>query len=90
MLASANAIPPYPYLWEDGVLNGRDAQDELERLFAGVTAPTFVVQFQTPLGCNPSGRVQALLRVRYRYRATVDGLTIYVLGAVAPATPTPR
>ncbi len=89
MYAAANAIPPYPYLWEDGVLNGRDAQDELAQLFAGDAAPTFVVQFQKALTCNPNGRVDALLNERYRYRATVDGLTIYVLGASA-ATSNPR
>ena len=90
MYAAADAIPPYPYLWEDGVLNGRNAQDELEQLFAGDQAPTFVVEFGNALGCNRSGRVNALLNERYRSVATVDGLTIYELGMTESATPTPR
>ncbi len=90
MYAAADAIPPYPYLWEDGVLNGRNAQDELELLFAGDQAPTFVVQFERALTCNPGGRINALLNERYRYRATVNGLTIYELSTTESATGTPR
>ncbi|MGZ4767731.1 MAG: glycosyltransferase family 39 protein [Ilumatobacteraceae bacterium] len=90
MYAAADAISPYPYLWQDGVLNGRDAQDKLTQLFAGDQAPTFVVQFEKALSCNPGGRVDALLNERYRYLATVDGLTIYKLGTMESATATPR
>jgi hypothetical protein len=86
MYASADAIPPYPYLWQDGVLNGRDAQTKLEELFAGPAAPTFVVEYGQPGGCNHSGKVAALLQQRYTYRATVDGLNVLVLGGnTAPA-----
>ena len=88
MYASADAIPPYPYLWEDGVLNGRDAQTKLEQLFAGSSAPTFVVEYGRPAGCNHSGQVATLLRERYTYRATVGGLTVLVLDGSTEATPT--
>lgn len=90
MYASADAIPPYPYLWEDGVLNGRDAQTKLEQLFAGPEAPTFVVEYQRPPSCNRSGQVATLLQERYTYRATVAGLTVLMLSgstAAAPAFP---
>ena len=85
MYASADAIPPYPYLWQDGVLNGKDAQTQLTQLFAGADAPTFVVEFQRPASCNESGQVAALLQDRYAYRATVDGLTVLMLGGIAAA-----
>jgi hypothetical protein len=90
MYASADAIPPYPYLWEDGVLNGRNAQSKLEQLFAGPAAPTFVVEYGQPDGCNHSGKVATQLRERYTYRATVDGLTVLVLDestTMAPVVP---
>jgi hypothetical protein len=87
MYASADAIPPYPYLWQDGVLNGRDAQTKLEQLFAGPAAPTFVVEYGRPDGCNHSGNVAALLQQRYTYRATVDGLTVLVLGGSTAPPP---
>jgi hypothetical protein len=89
MYASADAIPPYPYLWEDGVLNGRDAQTKLEQLFAGPAAPTFVVEYGQPAGCNHSGQVATLLQQRYTYRATVAGLTVLVLGGSTAPVPVP-
>ena len=42
--AAADAIPPYPYLWLDGVLHGRRSQEQLVQLFAGDHPPTFVVR----------------------------------------------
>jgi hypothetical protein len=83
--ADADAIPPYPYLWEDGVLNGRDAQTKLVELFAGDNAPTFVVQYQNALTCNPGGRVAALLRERYSQTGKVDGLAVFSLRPGSPA-----
>jgi hypothetical protein len=77
--ADADAIPPYPYLWEDGVLNGREAQHKLVELFAGDNPPTFVVEFQSAGICNPGGPVASLLRERYAHSATVDGLSILML-----------
>ncbi len=65
LYAEADAIPPYPYLWEDGVLNGRKAQSKLVELFAGSNPPTVVVEYQNAGTCNPGGPVSSLLRNRY-------------------------
>ncbi|MEA3184736.1 MAG: hypothetical protein QOJ74_1213, partial [Ilumatobacteraceae bacterium] len=89
LYARTRTIPPFPYLWADGVLNGRGSQDRLVRLFAGDHPPTFVVEYQNQQSCNPDGRVGVLLRQRYDKLDTVDGLTIFALrtGAAAAATP---
>ena len=82
--AHANAIPPYPYLWQDGAQHARDAQQKLEALFAGADPPTFVAQYQRPLTCNPSGVVNSALRQRYRQVANVSGAIMWVLRAAHP------
>ncbi len=83
LYASADVIAPYPYLWQDGVVNAEGAQDRLIGLFAGDNPPTFVVAFQNATTCNPTGEVEALLRLRYVRRAVIDGLSILMLGDVA-------
>ncbi len=79
LYANADAIAPYPYLWLDGVQNGRDAQARLVDLFAGDTPPTFVAIYQTVEVCNPSGEIEVLLEQRYRTRTVVDGAAILTL-----------
>jgi hypothetical protein len=79
MYAAADAIPPYPYLWLDGVQHGRGAQDQLVRLFAGDTPPTYVARYQDVMVCNPSGEVRALLNDRYRQVLDLNGAVIYEL-----------
>jgi len=79
LYASADAIPPYPYLWLDGVQHGKGAQEQLVELFAGDHPPTFVVEYQNVALCNPSGRIGALLYQRYDTAATVDGARILML-----------
>lgn len=74
--AAADAIPPYPYLWLDGVLHGRRSQERLVELFSGDHPPTFVVGYQSSSICNPSGEVTALLEERYAPTTAVDGATI--------------
>jgi hypothetical protein len=80
LYADADAIPPYPYLWFDGVVHAKGAQDRLGRLFAGDNPPTFVALYQDTRSCNPSGEVEALLRERYTTEATVSGVNILRLG----------
>jgi len=46
----ANVIPPYPYLWQDGVQHGRGAQQQLEAFFAGANPPTVVDLVVTVMG----------------------------------------
>jgi hypothetical protein len=77
--AAADAIPPYPYLWLDGVQHGRDAQQKLVDLFAGDHPPTFVAQYQSALLCNPSGQVDKLLTERYTTSTALDGAIILTL-----------
>jgi dolichyl-phosphate-mannose-protein mannosyltransferase len=79
LYAYADAIPPYPYLWLDGVQHGKGAQEQLVELFSGDHPPTFVVEYQSVSTCNPSGRVAALLYQRYDTVATVAGASILVL-----------
>ena len=79
MYANADAIPPYPYLWLDGVQNGKDAQDKLVELFSGNDAPTFVAMYQNVRTCNPSGEVAKLLEQRYTAVTAVDGARILEL-----------
>jgi hypothetical protein len=79
LYANADAIPPYPYLWFDGVLHGKGAQDQLVQLFSGDNPPTFVAGYQDARTCNPSGRVEVLLKARYTPEATYDGVTIFRL-----------
>ncbi len=79
LYASANAIPPYPYLWLDGVQNGRDSQNKLVQLFAGDNPPTYVAVYQSALLCNPSGKVEAMLGQRYVTLTVVDGAEILAL-----------
>jgi len=80
----ANVIPPYPYLWQDGVQHGRGAQQQLEAFFAGANPPTVVAQYQRPLTCNPSGVVNSLLRQRYTQVANVRGAVIWTLRQPVP------
>jgi hypothetical protein len=82
--AEADAIPPYPYLWLDGVQHGRGAQAQLVQLFAGDNPPTFVARYQAVRTCNPSGEVGTLLRERYRQVEDVDGAIIYELRDPVP------
>jgi hypothetical protein len=88
LYANADALPPYPYLWQDGVLNGKGAQDDLVQLFAGDAPPTYVVEFQNAASCNPGGQIVGLLRQRYTELETVDGLRILMLhaGLAEPAS----
>lgn len=77
--ASADAIPPYPYLWLDGVQHGKDAQTKLVELFAGDDPPTYVAVYQSALLCNPSGQVDTMLDQRYIKQGQVDGAVILEL-----------
>ncbi len=77
--ASADAIPPYPYLWFDGVLHANNSQQMLVDLFAGAHPPTFVAVYQSALNCNRSGQVDKLLKERYVTLTAVDGAVIMSL-----------
>jgi hypothetical protein len=80
LYAATDAIPPFPYLWFDGVVNAHGAQDRLVDLFSGDQPPTYVVIFQDPIYCNPSGEVATILNERYVSTTTIDGLPVLTLG----------
>jgi hypothetical protein len=82
--ADADVVPPYPYLWQDGVIHGRRAQERLVAMFAGNDAPTYVVMYQPIATCNPNGRVAPLLRDRYEHVGVVDGREILRLTSSSP------
>jgi hypothetical protein len=79
MYAGGDAIPPYPYLWLDGVQHGRDAQQKLIAMFEGDDPPTFVSLYQRTSTCNPSGDVERVLRQRYTSVDVVRGSQILKL-----------
>ncbi len=79
LYAAADAIPPYPYLWLDGVQHGKDAQVKLIELFSGDDAPTFVAVYQDASTCDPSGQVNTLLQQRYSTITAVGGARILAL-----------
>ena len=81
MYADADTVPPYKYLWEDGVLHGRNGQALLLQLLAGPHPPTYVVEYQRIAECDPSGQVAKLLRDRYRPLTTVAGRPLLTLAA---------
>ena len=83
LYAAADAIAPYPYLWQDGVVNAEGAQERLIALFAGDNPPTYVVEYQRAHTCNPTGELEGLLRRRYVHLAVVDGLDVLMLADVA-------
>ena len=85
LYAAADAIPPYPYLWLDGVQHGKDAQTKLVELFAGDDAPTFVAMYGGADGCNPSGAVDALLNRRYITREIVSDVVVLMRRDLAPS-----
>ena len=89
MYADADAIPPYPYLWLDGVQHGKGAQAKLAQLFGGEHPPTFVARYQ-PVGvCNPDGEVGLLLNNRYTQVEDVGGAIIYQLRGDSQIAPSP-
>lgn len=69
--------PPYPYLWFDGVRNFPGASARLVSLLNGNAAPRYVVQYQSPGRCDPSGRIEAALGAHYSQVAVVAGLPVY-------------
>ncbi len=82
--ATAHAVPPYPYLWFDGVQHAKNAQTMLVDLFARDHPPTFVAVYQSALLCNPSGQVDRLLKERYVTLTAVDGAIIMTLRDPTP------
>jgi 4-amino-4-deoxy-L-arabinose transferase-like glycosyltransferase len=68
--------PPYPYLWWDGVRQIPGAGDLLAAMLDDAGRPRFLAVFQTPESCDPSGRVDELVRQHYARRTVVDGVAI--------------
>jgi hypothetical protein len=84
LYADARTIPPYKYLWQDGMLHGKNGQALLLQLFTGPRAPTYVVEYQRVADCDPSGQLAKLLRLRYSQLTVVAGRPILTLRSGAP------
>lgn len=68
--------PPVKYLFPSHIQPVPERRAELAELFRGPDAPRFVVQFQAPEECDPSGVMREVLDSRYRQVAVVDGIPI--------------
>lgn len=75
--ADAHEDPVYPYLWQDNVGQVPGALDKLRALLSSPTAaPSLVAVYETPDQCDPSGRLDAVLRANYRDLTVTDGIAI--------------
>ncbi|MCU1388849.1 MAG: hypothetical protein JWL72_2187, partial [Ilumatobacteraceae bacterium] len=84
--ADARQDPGYPFLWFLEVQEGADAQNRLvDYLDDPARAPTYVAEYQTPLSCDPSGRVSGIIRRSYRQVAIVSGIAMLERSALAVA-----
>lgn len=90
LYADADAIPPYPYLWLDGVQHGRGAQAQLAQLLGGEHPPTFVARYQALPVCDSNGEVGLLLNNRYTQVEDIDGAIIYELRNHVEIGPSPN
>jgi hypothetical protein len=85
---NADADPPYPYLWADNVMQIEGAVDELVEMLASSAPPSFIADYQRAAGCDPTGRVGALMTARYARVATIAGIPLYEwTGSPAPTSP---
>ena len=69
--------PPVPYLFPSHITPVPERRAQLAALLKGPDAPRFVVEFESPEECDPSGVMREVLDTRYRKAATVDGFPIY-------------
>ncbi|HEY4331494.1 MAG TPA: hypothetical protein VGM78_02945, partial [Ilumatobacteraceae bacterium] len=74
--ADAHADPPYPYLWEDGVLTARGAQEQLRALLAKPDGPRYVALFQLPNQCDASPATQTELGLNYAPLVRIGGVQV--------------
>jgi len=72
-----DADPPYPYLWYLNIRDIDGAVDQMVDMLTGARAPRFVVQYQSPQTCDPTGAVASALDQHYRAVAVVAGVTVF-------------
>jgi hypothetical protein len=72
-----SADPPYPYLWQDGVLKIPGATRKLVDLLSGADSPRFIARYQDPGQCDATGTVTQALATHYRRVDTAGGIAIY-------------
>jgi 4-amino-4-deoxy-L-arabinose transferase-like glycosyltransferase len=84
--AQADADPPFPYLWIDGVTQVPGARELLAGLLTDpARAPTFVARFQDEATC---GLEQGLLNELYKPFTAIRGVPIWVRNDRVVASPT--
>ncbi len=77
--ADARVDPPYPYLWEDNVIDVPGAEAKLRRLFASDSRPHYVALYQSAIACDQTGEVGATLDRLYTRAITIDGVEVLAL-----------
>ncbi|MCU1393830.1 MAG: hypothetical protein JWM34_2258 [Ilumatobacteraceae bacterium] len=76
--ADAREDPPFPYLWQDGVLMVPNALEDLRLLLASPTkAPRYMAIYESPSVCDPSGQLATVVTAHYAPFTTVDGVWIW-------------
>jgi 4-amino-4-deoxy-L-arabinose transferase-like glycosyltransferase len=73
----ADRDPSLRYMWFRNIQAIPGAIGQAHRMLAGPRPPALVIEVNSPLAMDPSGRVAAILATRYRLVATVEGVPIY-------------
>jgi 4-amino-4-deoxy-L-arabinose transferase-like glycosyltransferase len=73
----ADRDPSLSYMWFRNIQAIPGALGEARRMLAGPRPPALVIEVNSPLSMDTSGRVAAILATRYRLVATVEGVPIY-------------
>ncbi len=69
--------PPVKYLWHQHIDPVPSRREELAALFRGPDAPRYIMEFQEPAECDPSGVMETVLATRYQQVVVIDGVPIY-------------
>ena len=69
--------PPVKYLWHQHIDPVPSRREELAALLLGPNAPRYIVEFQTPTECDPSGVMGTVLANRYQQVVVIDDVPIY-------------
>ena len=76
--AYAHQDPGYPYLWFIEVRDAPNAQNMLVSYLGDPRlAPRYIAQYQRASACDPSGRVDAILRQSYKRVTSIGYVVVY-------------
>ncbi|MEI7992764.1 MAG: hypothetical protein WCH93_10105, partial [Actinomycetota bacterium] len=77
LYAMVRSDPPFAYLWPEHITPVRSRRKQLADLLLGPDAPRYIVEFQPPDECDPSGVMETVLATRYQQVVVIDGVPIY-------------